>query len=233
MTPPEIRAHREENNTQPDTPGWSVRVVPNKYPALENNSNWGKRKSGIYESREGLGVHEVIIESPDHVVNMGTLSVEQFTEILLAYRERMRKLQTDPRWRYLLIYKNQGARAGATLEHIHSQLLALPAVPQEAADEINGAKKHYDSTGRCVYCEIGQWESERGERLVSQSEKFIALCPFAPRFGYETWILPKHHTAAFEQSTEEDILALAHVLRDFIGKLNRALDNPPFNYVLH
>jgi UDPglucose--hexose-1-phosphate uridylyltransferase len=232
MTPPEIWAHRE-NNTQPDTPGWSVRVVPNKYPALASGGWWSDGEDGLYKSQGGFGTHEVIIESPDHVVDMGALSVEQFTKILRTYQERLRELQTDPRWRYLLLYKNHGTRAGATLEHIHSQLIALPAVPKEAADELNGAKKHFQSTGRCIYCEIIQREGERHERLVSQSEHFIAVCPFAPRFGYETWILPKNHAASFEQSTGEDIAALAHALSGLVSRLNRALNNPPFNYVIH
>ncbi|HEX9263215.1 MAG TPA: galactose-1-phosphate uridylyltransferase [Candidatus Binatia bacterium] len=232
MTPPEIWAHRE-NNTQADTPGWSVRVVPNKYPALESGGRWSAGDDSLYRSQAGFGTHEVIIESPDHVVDMGALSAEQFTKILRAYHRRTRELQTDPRWRYLLLYKNHGARAGATLEHIHSQLIALPAVPKEAADELNGAKKHFQSTGRCIYCEIIQREGERHERLVSQSEHFIAVCPFAPRFGYETWLLPKNHVAAFEQSREEDVTALAHALSDLVSRLNRALNNPPFNYVIH
>jgi UDPglucose--hexose-1-phosphate uridylyltransferase len=112
-------------------------------------------------------------------------------------------------------------------------LIVLPIVPQSAADELTSAKKHYDSTGHCIFCEIVQREVERGERLVSQSDKFIAFCPFAPRFGHEAWILPKNHVAAFEQSTDEDIAALAQFLRDFISRLNRALGQPPFNYVIY
>ena len=232
MTPPEVWAQRE-NNTLADAPGWQVRVVPNKYPALENKGNWIPVKNGIYESSNGLGVHEVIIESPDHAINMGTLGLDQFAKVLRAYRERMRALRADSRWRYLMLYKNQGEPAGATLEHVHSQLVALPSVPREAADELNGTEKHYDSTGSCVYCDIVQREVESGERLVSNTERFVALCPFAPRFGYEIWILPKNHAAAFEQNTEEDILALAHALKDSIARLNHVLNDPPFNYVIH
>jgi len=210
-----------------------VRVVPNKYPALEDNGASTAKKDSFYESLNGLGIHEVIIESPDHEINMGALNIDQCTDILRAYRARMRVLGGDPRWRYLLLYKNQGERAGATLEHLHSQLIALPIVPQSAADELTRAKKHYDSTAHCIFCEIVQREVNCGERLVSQSDKFIAFCPFAPRFSYEAWILPKNHVAAFEQSTDEDITALAQFLRDFISRLNRALDRPPFNYVIY
>ncbi len=164
---------------------------------------------------------------------MGTLGLDQFAKILRAYRERMRALRGDPRWRYLMLYKNQGERAGATLEHVHSQLVALPCVPREVIDELNNTKKHFDSTGGCVYCAIVQREIDCGERLVSDTERCVALCPFAPRFGYEIWILPKNHAATFEQNTEEDIVALAHTLKDSISRLNRVLDNPPFSYVIH
>jgi UDPglucose--hexose-1-phosphate uridylyltransferase len=232
MTPLEVWAQRDMN-TQPNTPGWRVRVVPNKYPAVENRGTWTGRHDGFYESWNGLGVHEVIIESPNHLVNLGMLSKEQFADILSAYRDRMRDLQRDTRWEYLLLYKNQGNLAGATLEHVHSQLVALPDVPKQAIDELRGAEMHHELTGHCIYCAVIQRELEHGERLVSASESFVALCPFASRFAYETWILPKNHKAAFVESSEPDILALADALRDVITRLNRALENPPFNYFIH
>ena len=157
LTPPEVWALRE-NHSDADRPGWTVRVVPNKYPALEDNGASTVKKDSFYESLNGLGIHEVIIESPDHEINMGALNIDQCTDILRAYRARMRVLGGDPRWRYLLLYKNQGERAGATLEHVHSQLIALPIVPQSAADELTRAKKHYDSTAHCIFCEIVQRE---------------------------------------------------------------------------
>jgi UDPglucose--hexose-1-phosphate uridylyltransferase len=232
MTPPEIWSLRP-SSTRANAPGWRLRVVPNKYPALEDLGQWRMNSKGIYQSRTGVGAHEVIIESATHRIHMGELSEEEFADVLRAYRKRMRVLRNDPRWRYLLIYKNQGERAGATLEHIHSQLIALPTIPKEAVDELNSAKKHFASTGRCIYCDIVHREVARGERLVSDSEQFVVLCPFAPRFAYETWILPKNHAAAFEQSSDADILAAAHSLRDVIIRLNRALDDPPFNYFIH
>ena len=231
-TPPEVWAQRDMN-TPPNTPGWRVRVVPNKYPALENRGTWADRHDGFYELRHGLGVHQVIIESPDHLVNPGMLGEAQFADILRAYRDRMRDLQRDSRWDYLLLYKNQGNLAGATLEHIHSQLVALPFVPTQAIDELKSAKRHRELTGRCIFCDVVQRELDHGGRLVSASESFVAFCPFASRFAYETWILPKNHRAGFVESSEPDILALAGVLRDVITRLNRALANPPFNYFIH
>lgn len=232
MTPPEVMAYRSDPSPA-NSPGWSVRVVPNKYPALVDDDTPVFAQDPFYESRSSFGVHEVIIESPDHVVNMGALGVEQITQILRAYRVRMRELIKDPPWRYILLYKNYGDRAGATLEHIHSQLIALPAVPAQAADELNGAKRHYESTGRCIYCDMIERELKQRVRLVLSSDHFIALCPFASRFAYETWILPKHHAAAFEQSSDQDILTLSSALQEIITRLNHALDDPPFNYLIH
>jgi UDPglucose--hexose-1-phosphate uridylyltransferase len=232
MTPPEVWAQRE-SNTKANAPGWRLRIVSNKYPALVNTGEWSAKRDGFYQSINGLGVHEVIIESPDHVTHMSALSAAQIADILRAYRARLRILKNDPRWRYLLIYKNQGERAGATLEHIHSQLTALPAVPKEAMDEINGASKHFAATGQCIYCAIRRREMEGGERLVAENDRFVALCPFAPRFGYETWLLPKNHAAAFAESSEDDIIAFGEILRGLLLRFVRLFDNPPFNYVIH
>ena len=232
MTPPEVWSERD-SNTKANAPDWRVRVIPNKYPALEDSSGKHGDNHGFYRSAHGLGVHEVIIESPRHVVNMSALGVAEFATILGAYSARLKTLQNDRRWRYLLIYKNHGERAGATFEHIHSQLVALPFVPREAQDEIDGARKHFDATGRCIYCEMIEREGDRGERLVWNSARFIAFCPFAPRFGYETWIFPKDHASSFEQSSDQDLAALADCLRRCLLKLNGVVDHAPSNYAIH
>jgi UDPglucose--hexose-1-phosphate uridylyltransferase len=232
LTPPEIFAQRPEH-TRADAPGWQIRVVPNTYPALEDSGTLTMNQHGIYRSMNGLGAHEVIIESPEHIVDMGMLSADQLANVLRVYRARMRALRRDPRWRYLLLYKNHGERAGASLEHVHSQLIALPTLPKETSGELDGVERHFESTGRCIYCETIEREVERGERLVLNSERFAALCPFAPRFAYESWILPKNHGAVFEESQDKDIVAFARILHELIARLNRALDQPPFNYVIH
>jgi UDPglucose--hexose-1-phosphate uridylyltransferase len=231
MTPAEVLAYRNESSPA-NSSGWSVRVVPNKYPALVGFPTEISATDSIYQSSHALGAHEVIIESAEHVVNLRALPVESIAQILRAYRERMIELRKDPRWRYLLIYKNQGDRAGATLEHIHSQLIALPTLPAQAADELRRARRHYDSTRHCMYCAMMEREINASKRLVLSSERFVALCPFAPRFAYETWILPRRHAEAFEQTSDEELADLASVLKGFIGKLSRALDDPPFNYLI-
>jgi UDPglucose--hexose-1-phosphate uridylyltransferase len=232
LTPPEVWSSRL-NEANANQPGWRVRVVPNKYPALSSSGHSEPSDDAFYQTQPGLGVHEVIVECPDHVTNMAELADDQVSEILRAYSERLVALRQDPRWRYSLIYKNQGDRAGATFEHLHSQLVALPSVPREALDEVAGAAAHFAASGRCIYCEMIARERNGGKRVVFDDEHFIALCPFAPRFAYETWILPKSHAAVFEESSAQDLSRCARDLRETIRRLNRALGNPPFNYFIH
>ncbi len=232
MTPPEIWAIRADTSPA-DRPGWRVRVVPNKYPALVCDGPWEGGQNEFYQSQPGLGVHEVIVECPDHVTQMAELAEDRFDDIIRAYRERLSTLSHDPRWRYLMIYKNQGDRAGATFEHLHSQLIALPAVPREALDEMAGATAHFTASGRCIYCEIVERELADGRRVIFAHERFVALCPFAPRFAYETWILPRTHGAVFAECSEQEVKECARALRETIRRLDRALDNPPFNYFIH
>ena len=232
LTPPAVLTYAADE-VQSAMASWSVRVVPNKYPALVNEGSWIGQSNGIYQAMNGLGVHEVIIESPEHMVNVATLNENQLQKVLHAYRDRIVQLRTDQRWRCILIYKNQGAEAGATLEHIHSQLIALPAVPKAVHEEIEGAKAYYDANGRCVYCAILNQEIGNRSRIVAEGERFIALCPYASRFPYETWILPKQHAPCFEYGSKEDYADLARSLREILIRLDHRLENPPFNYFIH
>jgi UDPglucose--hexose-1-phosphate uridylyltransferase len=232
MTPPEILAYRPDGS-ETNRPGWTLRIVPNKFPALTIEGDLNRRCVGVYELMNGLGVHEVIVETPRHEVNAGKLTETQFEDILRAYRSRILELRKDTRFHYVLIFKNQGSEAGATLEHIHSQLIALPIVPRDALEELIAAKKYYRSKQRCIYCDIVRKESKDQSRVVFENDYFLALCPFAARFPYETWLLPRKHSPFFERSSEQERAALARALREALNRLNRALNNPPFNYIVH
>jgi len=232
MTPPEVFAYRDSQSS-PDAPGWTVRVVPNRYPALFDEGVRSSSRRGVYESTAGLGVHEVIIESPEHVVEVAALDEKQVAAVLRVYRERMLALSKDERWRSILVYKNQGAAAGATLAHVHSQLIALPEAPEQLRAEIDGARRYYEANGRCLFCEIVRQDTEGGERLVAEHDRWVALCPYAARFPFEIWILPKRHAPYFERSSNQDLAELAHCLRDALARLDRVLDNPSLNYVIH
>jgi UDPglucose--hexose-1-phosphate uridylyltransferase len=145
----------------------------------------------------------------------------------------MRQLRGENEWRYFLLYKNQGARAGATLEHIHSQIVALPAVPMQACDEIENNRNYFERHGRCLSCQMIEQESIDRSRLVIDDGRFVVICPFASRFAYENWIMPKQHTACFENGSEEDLSHLAAVLREMLIRLDRTVDHLSFNYMIH
>src|SRR5208283_4752432 len=148
-------------------------------------------------------------------------------------RDRMEDLKRDTRFQYTLIFKNEGLLAGATLEHSHSQIIALPIVPIQVQEEINGSKQHYDMKERCIFCDIIRQEIHAGTRVVVQTPLFVALAPYAPRSPFETWILPKTHVSGFAFSSNEDFKDLARILQDILRRSDRALLNPPYNYVIH
>jgi UDPglucose--hexose-1-phosphate uridylyltransferase len=234
-TPPEVYARRAEGGP-PNTPSWQVRVVPNKFPALQIEGSLDRRGEGLYDKMNGIGAHEVVIETPDHACDFADLPIEHFAQVLGAYRERIVDLHRDRRFRYVLIFKNHGAQAGATLDHTHTQLIATPIIPRILQEELDGARRYFELKERCVFCDIVAQEtaSENGRRVVATSERFLALAPFAPRFPFETWILPRRHDAAYQAVEDpQEMLDLARLFKDVLMRLNRALDRPPYNFVIH
>ncbi len=230
-TPPEILAYR--NETLPNGPGWSLRVVPNKFPALQIEGNLEKTGEGIFDRMNGIGAHEVIIETPNHEDTLSTISQHVIEDVLWAYQKRMTDLRNDPRLQYVLIFKNEGSAAGASLEHTHSQLIALPIVPKLVREEIDGAKQHYDFKERCIFCDIISQETEEGTRVISENRGYISISPFAPRSPFETWILPKKHDSSFEHVYQDKYKDLAEILSSTLRRIDRALSNPPYNYMIH
>ncbi|TMQ68566.1 MAG: galactose-1-phosphate uridylyltransferase [Candidatus Eisenbacteria bacterium] len=234
-TPPEVYAVRA-NGGPPNSAGWMVRVVPNKFPALQIEGSLDRRGEGLYDRMNGVGAHEVVIEGPSHDQDLADLPVEHMEHVLWAYRDRMLDLHRDRRLRYVLIFKNHGSQAGATLEHTHTQLIATPIIPKYIQEELEGARRYYELKERCVFCDIIQQEtaSQATRRLVSMNDGFMAIEPFAPRFPFETWILPRRHDASFQAlDRAEERRDLAILLKDVLGRLNQALDRPPYNFVLH
>jgi UDPglucose--hexose-1-phosphate uridylyltransferase len=212
---------------------WTLRVVPNKFPALQIEGEVQASGEGIYDRMHGVGAHEVIIETPDHFANLATLTPQAVADVLVAYRDRLVDLKKDPRFEYILIFKNQGAAAGASLEHPHSQLIATPILPELVAEELAGAEQYYRRKERCVWCDIVRQERRDGRRVVSEEDGFVTVAPFAPRFPFETWVLPTAHRAAFERTEADELETLARVLRDLVGRFNRVLRDPPYNFALH
>ena len=215
------------------TSSWQVRVVPNKFPALRIEESPEKYAFGIYDKIGGFGAHEVIVENPDHQKEMSELSLEEVQTILRVYRERCLDLRKDPRFKYILIFKNYGAAAGASLEHPHSQLIALPIVPSRVQGELKGALKHFEYTDRCIYCDMLNQERAEKKLTVLEDSDILSLCPFVSRFPFETWILPKSHEASFDAISDEKIKSLAKVLKETLQKIKSALKDCSFNWMIH
>src|SRR5207237_97638 len=191
-TPDEVWARRPAASA-PNSPGWLVRVVPNKFPALRIEGELEPSGEGIFDRMNGVGAHEVVIETPEHGASLAGLSVDAVADVLFAFRERMLDLKKDPRFAYVLVFKNHGEAAGASLEHPHSQLIATPIIPIMVSEELAGSAQYYDMKERCVWCDMIRQERRGRGRLVVESPDFVSLAPFAPRFPFATWILPVHH----------------------------------------
>jgi UDPglucose--hexose-1-phosphate uridylyltransferase len=231
-TPPEIIAFRD-NGTPPNSPGWTLRVVPNKFPALRIEGELDREGEGIYDKMNGIGVHEVVIETPRHSETLATLPLKSVENVLWAYRARMVDLRRDQRLRYVLVFKNQGVSAGASLEHSHSQIIALPIVPRRVAEEIEGAKTYFQYKDRCIFCDIIRQELQQKSRIVSENKSFLSIAPFASRFPFETWILPKIHYPSFEHMESSLYEHATQILSDTLHRMNRVLKDPPYNYIIH
>ena len=231
-TPPEILAYRA-NGAGANTKGWSVRVVPNKFPALGIEGAMDKRGDGLFDRMNGIGAHEVIIETPEHNQKTAQFDEKRMEDILWAFRDRMLDLKKDRRFRYILIFKNQGEAAGASLEHPHSQLIALPIVPKRVQEEVDGSKLYFGSKERCIYCDMIRQELDSKIRIVDQNEGFLTLEPYAPRFPFETWVLPLLHESSFENSASHIYENLAKALKNLMMRVDKVLDSPPYNMVIH
>jgi UDPglucose--hexose-1-phosphate uridylyltransferase len=232
LTPPEIMSYRQ-NGGPPNSPGWDVRVVPNKFPALQVEGTLDRRGDGMFDRMNGIGAHEVIIETPDHDRTLASMSEPEIERVLSAYRDRIVDLKRDFRLRYILIFKNHGAAAGATLEHAHSQLVALPIVPDFVREEIEGARRHYELKERCVFCDIVQEEVRDTRRVIVENADIAAVAPYAPRFAFETWLLPKRHGARFEEAPRHEYEGLARIIKAVLQRMDRALESPSYNLILH
>jgi UDPglucose--hexose-1-phosphate uridylyltransferase len=181
----------------------------------------------------GIGAHEVLVETPLHQETLATLPPKAVENVLWAYRERMIDLQRDPRLRYVLVFKNHGVAAGASLEHSHSQLIALPIVPRRVSEEIEGARNYFQYKERCVFCDIIRQETQQKARVISENQAFVSIAAFASRFPFETWVLPKKHHSHFEHMEPFEYEQAAQILSDTLRRMNQVLNNPPYNYIIH
>jgi len=231
-TPPEIFAYREPGS-KPNGPGWRIRVVPNKYPALQIGGELQEHRTGVYVAIRGVGQHEVFIESPRHAVSPTELPHEALADAFCAYRERMIEIKKDKRLLYASVFKNVGAAAGASLQHTHSQLICTPVTPKRLHEEMSLCQEFRRTHGQCLLCRIIEQDMAAGERVVTESEHYAVLTPFASRFPFEMWIMPTEHASHYEDTPPELLRELAAVMHDALRRLDVALQNPPYNYIIH
>lgn len=231
-TPAEVLAYRPAE-TAPNSEGWRIRVVPNKFPALMVEGDLGRVGEGLYDRMSGIGAHEVIIETPDHEASWSTMSQANLEEVLWAFKERIEDLKQDARFKYILTFKNHGDAAGASLEHPHTQMIALPIIPKRVAEEMEGSRAHFANKERCIFCDIIHQEQMSKSRIITENKNFIAFTPFASRFPFETWVLPKMHISHYEDSEKVGFDYLASLLRDTMRRIDTVLSDPPYNLIIH
>ncbi|MEW6376839.1 MAG: galactose-1-phosphate uridylyltransferase [Thermodesulfobacteriota bacterium] len=231
-TPPEIIAFRD-NGTPPNSPGWTLRVVPNKFPALRIEGDLGREGEGVYDKMNGIGAHEVVVETPRHDLTLASLPVKDVKNVLWAYRGRMIDLRQDSRLQYVLVFKNHGIAAGASLEHSHSQIIALPIVPIRVREEMEGAKNYFRYKDRCVFCDIIRQELQQRSRIIIENQSFVSIAPFASRFPFETWVFPKTHQSSFEHMEPFQFEQAAQILSETLRRMNKVVNDPPYNYIVH
>jgi UDPglucose--hexose-1-phosphate uridylyltransferase len=236
----------------PDSGDWEVRIVPNLYPVLGDDNAQTNITLGLQQVIDGYGRHEVIIDHPDHGIRLEAMSETHLGNLLSIYQQRMAELYaSDPRLKYVLVFKNFGPAAGASIPHTHSQVIATPVVPENVQNEVTHSREHYSKLGQCVFCSlidealtyeatIYDRESGRirrkinvGQYVVERSERFVAIKPFASRFEWEIHILPLRHEADFLQADGADLRDFARVLRRTMARLDKVVGGVQYNFFLH
>lgn len=231
-SPPEVFAIRPRDSL-PNTPGWKVRVVPNKYPVLRIEGDLDHRGVGLYDVMNGVGAHEVIIESPDHDRSMADFSPGEIADVFRAYRVRLLDLRRDARFRYIQIFGNHGLEAGAAIPHPHSQLIALPLTPTMVSTELSSCRAYYRDKERCLICDLLAQELATQDRIVLDDGRFVVYAPYASSFPFELHIAGRRHGHDFALLTDEEFLALAETFKEALQRLRSVLRDPPYNFILH
>ncbi|MBM9513544.1 galactose-1-phosphate uridylyltransferase [Desulfogranum marinum] len=231
-TPDEVLVYGRNEGTA-NSSGWQTRVVPNKYPALVIEGELEKQGEGLYDRMNGIGAHEVIIENPSHEKTFAALSPEEMIFTFRAFRDRIRDLAQDERFRYVMVFKNFGKAAGASLEHSHSQLVALPIVPRRVSSELEGSLSYYKYKDRCIFCDIIRQERQQDIRRVCENDYFVTITPYAPRSPFEMWIIPRYHHSNYAAQDENSLQALTDIFSESLRRLDACIPNAPYNFVLH
>ncbi|MBL7131884.1 MAG: galactose-1-phosphate uridylyltransferase [Candidatus Omnitrophica bacterium] len=232
LTPPEIEAIRQPD-TKPDRPGWQVRVVPNKFPALQIEGELNRRGVGLYDMSNGTGAHEVIIQAPFHHKEIPDLTNNEVFQIIQMCCRRSEDLKMDRRFKYIMLFKNYGFSAGVSLAHPHLQLIALPMIPKNPSEELEGALDYFEYRQRCLFCDMLRQEIQEKKRIVAENKDFVAFCPFVSRFTFEIWVLPRVHNSSYCDMTTSEMENLAQILKEVLSRLRLVLSDPAYNFIIH
>jgi UDPglucose--hexose-1-phosphate uridylyltransferase len=214
------------------TGSWQTRVVHNKFPALSPGLKPKRNLTGIYLELPGYGHHEMVIESPDHSATLATISTDAITTIVQTYRLRYLELMKMQDNLFIIVFRNQGKKAGASLEHPHSQIIATPIVPRHYRWREDEAQRYFDEWGRCAYCDMLEFEMEDQKRVIMENAQFLAFVPFAAEVPFEVWITPKFHQSDFGSISPDEVPAFAAILQTVLNKFYRKLQNPDYNFAI-
>ena len=225
MTPP-------ETYVAPDTKTWQVRVTPNKFAALAYEGERHRTIHGIRRTVIGVGIHEVIVETPDHSKTTALLEDRELETVIDTYLNRFKFASSDSRIEQVTLFKNHGDAAGTSLEHPHSQMIATPVITSQLRERLSTALEHFDQYGECIFCRVMNQESQEGTRLVLETTHFVSFVQFATLTPFSMLIMPRRHMACFLEMKDAEVADLARNLRCTLAKLYHGLDNPDFNYVI-
>lgn len=251
LTPPAIATYPATTPATNDG-AWQIRIVENLYPVLGDDRPNASLNFGLQQTIDGYGRHEVIIDHHAHGIAVHEMSAAHLTLLFQAYRARMGELYaSDRRLRYVLVFKNFGPAAGASIAHTHSQIIAMPVVPHNVQAEVDNSRRFYEKHDQCIFCslidealtfEATIYDRESGEirrkidvgqYVIERGEKFIAIKPFASRYEWEVHILPLVHQSDFLRTSDTDLADLGRVLRRTMARLDRVLSGAQYNYFLH
>lgn len=245
-TPPQILR-------SPESGDWQIRIVENLYPVLGDDSDQTSGITfGLQQAIEGYGRHEVIIDNAQHGIAVHEMTEEHLKNLFSLFQSRMTALyDMDKRLKYVLVFKNFGPAAGASMAHTHSQMIATPVVPQNVHDEVENSQKYYQQKHCCIFCglidealtfEAKIYDRESGEivrkidvgqYVIERGEHFIAIKPFASRYEWEIHILPLKHQSNFLMASEEEMADFAKILKRTMSRLDAVIGGAQYNFFLH
>ena len=211
---------------------WRVRVTPDKHPLLRIEGDLARRGAGMFDVMNAVGAHELVTDTPEHDQTWGQFPPQQMIHLLQTYRDRLRDLQRDPRFRHVLILKNRGA-VWSRYPHAHSHIVAAPFTPKRLEEEISGAREYYRHKERCAFCDVLADTQRTRDRLVAQRGDFVSFTPFASAHPFETWLCGQTHEADFGAVDDDALEPLAHLLIDTVARMERACDDPGYSIALH